>query len=61
MYISHEATAHRAGGGKLRWVSPTTMRSVGSAVMNVGGAPADILAMSPDGALAAIGGGVLVP
>ena len=46
-----------AGGGKLRWVSPTTLRPVGPAVLNVGGAPADIVAVSPDGALAAIGGG----
>ena len=51
------AVEWQAGGGKLRWVSPTTMRPVGSAVLNVGGAPADILATSPDGALAAIGGG----
>jgi hypothetical protein len=51
------AVEWQAGGGKLRWVSPTTMRPVGSAVLNVGGAPADILAISPDGALAAIGGG----
>ena len=51
------AVEWRAGGGTLRWVSPTTMRPTGSAVLNVGGAPADILATSPDGALAAIGGG----
>lgn len=51
------AVEWQAGGGKLRWVSPTTMRPVGSAVLNVGGAPAGILATSPDGALAAIGGG----
>jgi len=51
------AVEWQAGGGKLRWVSPTTMRPVGTAVLNVGGAPADILATSPDGALAAIGGG----
>src|SRR4249919_368136 len=51
------AVEWQAGGGKLRWVSPTTMRPVGSAVLNVGGAPADILATTPDGALAAIGGG----
>jgi hypothetical protein len=51
------AVEWQAGGGKLRWVSPTTMRPVGSAVLNVGGAPAHILATSPDGALAAIGGG----
>jgi len=51
------AVEWQAGGGKLRWVSPTTMRPVGTTVLNVGGAPADILATSPDGALAAIGGG----
>lgn len=51
------AVEWQAGGGKLRWVSPTTMRPVGRAVLNVGGAPAGILATSPDGALAAIGGG----
>ena len=51
------AVEWQAGGGKLRWVSPTTMRPVGSAVLNVGGAPAGIVATSPDGALAAIGGG----
>ena len=51
------AVEWQAGGGKLRWVSPTTMRPVGSAVLNVGGAPAGILATSPDGAVAAIGGG----
>jgi hypothetical protein len=51
------AVEWEAGGGKLRWVSPTTLRPVGPAVLNVGGAPADIAAVSPDGALAAIGGG----
>ena len=51
------AVEWQAGGGKLRWVSPTTMRPVGAAALNVGGAPAGILATSPDGALAAIGGG----
>lgn len=47
----------QAGGGKLRWVLPTTLKPVGSTVLNVGGAPADIVAVSPDGTLAAIGGG----
>jgi hypothetical protein len=51
------AVEWQAGGGKLRWVSPTTMRPVGSAVLNVGGAPAEMLATSPDRAFAAIGGG----
>ena len=51
------AVEWQAGGGKLRWVSPTTLRPVGPAVLNVGGAPADIAAVSPDGAVAAIGGG----
>lgn len=47
----------QAGGGKLRWVSPTTLRPVGPAVLNVGGAPANVAAVSPDGAVVAIGGG----
>lgn len=51
------AVEWEAGGGKLRWVSPTTLRPIGPAVLNVGGAPADIAAVSPDGAVAAIGGG----
>ncbi len=51
------AVEWEAGGGKLRWVSPTTLRPVGSAVLNVGGAPADLAAVSPDGKVAAIGGG----
>ena len=51
------AVEWQAGGGKLRWVSPTTLRPVGSAVLNVGGAPANVVAVSPDGAVAAIGGG----
>lgn len=51
------AVEWQAGGGKLRWVSPTTLRPVGPAVLNVGGAPANIVAVSPGGAVAAIGGG----
>ena len=51
------AVEWQAGGGKLRWVSPTTLRPVGPAVLNVGGAPANVVAVSPDGAIAAIGGG----
>jgi hypothetical protein len=47
-----------AGGGKLRWVSPTTLRPLGPAVLDVGGGPANIVAVSPDRKLAAIGGGV---
>jgi hypothetical protein len=51
------AVEWEGGGGKLRWVSPTTLRPSGAAVLNVGGAPANLVAVSPDGALAAIGGG----
>ena len=51
------AVEWQAGGGKLRWVSPTTMRPAGSAALNVGGAPAGVVATAPDGTLAAIGGG----
>lgn len=51
------AVEWEAGGGKLRWVSPTTLRPVGPTVLNVGGAPARIVAVSPDRRLAAIGGG----
>lgn len=46
-----------AGGGDLRWVSPTTLQPVGPAVLDVGGAPARIIALAPGGAVAAIGGG----
>ena len=52
------AVEWEAGGGKLRWVSPTTLRPVGPAALNVGGAPANIVAVSPDKKLAAIGGGL---
>lgn len=51
------AVEWQAGGGKLRWVSPMTLRPVGPAVLNVGGAPAGVVAVSPDRTLAAIGGG----
>lgn len=51
------AVEWEAGGGKLRWVSATTLKPVGSAVLNIGGAPVDIAAVSPDGTFAAIGGG----
>ena len=51
------AVEWQAGGGKLRWVSPTTLRPVGGAVLNVGGAPANVVAVSPDRAVAALGGG----
>lgn len=51
------AVEWEAGGGKLRWVSPTTLRPIGSTVLNVGGAPANVVATSPDGSVAAIGGG----
>ena len=51
------AVEWQAGGGELRWVSPTTLRPVGPAVLNVGGAPANVVAVSPDNAVAAIGGG----
>lgn len=51
------AVEWEAGGGKLRWVSATTLRPVGLAVLNVGGAPANLVATSPDGSVAAVGGG----
>ena len=51
------AVEWEVGGGKLRWVSPTTLRPIGPAALNVGGAPANVAAVSPDGAVAAIGGG----
>ena len=51
------AVEWQARGGKLRWVSPTSLRPVGPAVLNVGGAPANVVAVSPDNAFAAIGGG----
>ena len=51
------AVEWEADGGKLRWVSPTTLRPVGPAVLNVGGAPAKLVATSPDRSVAAIGGG----
>ena len=52
------AVEWEAGGGKLRWVSPTTLQPVGPAALNVGGAPANVLAVSPDKKLAAFGGGI---
>ena len=52
------AVEWEAGGGKLRWVSPTTLQPVGPAALNVGGAPANVVAVSPDKKLAAIGGGI---
>ena len=51
------AVEWQAGGGKLRWVSPTTLRPNGPAMLNVGGAPADVVGVSPDRTVAAIGGG----
>jgi hypothetical protein len=51
------AVEWQAGGGTLRWVSPTTLRPVGPAMLNVGGAPANVAAVSPNGAVAALGGG----
>ena len=51
------AVEWEGGGGKLRWVSPTTLRPAGPAVLNVGGAPANVVAVSPDGKFAALGGG----
>jgi hypothetical protein len=51
------AVEWRAGGGQLRWVSATTLRPVGGSVVNVGGAPVGVTAVSPDGKLAALGGG----
>src|SRR5687768_16267055 len=51
------AVEWQAGGGQLRWVAATTLRPFGSASVNVGGAPIDVSAVSPDGSLAALGGG----
>jgi len=51
------AVEWQAGGGQLRWVSATTLQPVGGAVANVGGAPVGVTAVSPDGSLAALGGG----
>ena len=46
-----------AGGGKLRWVSATTLRPAGPRSLNVGGAPFGLRAVSPDGRQAVLGGG----
>lgn len=51
------AVEWQAGGGQLRWVSATTLQPAGGASVNVGGAPVDVTAVSPDGTLAALGGG----
>lgn len=51
------AVEWEVGGGDLRWVSPMTLRPVGSAVLDIGGAPASVAAVSPNGAVVAIGGG----
>ncbi len=46
-----------AGGGQLRWVSETTLKPADAVSLNVGGAPASVSAISPDGSLVALGGG----
>jgi len=46
-----------AGGGQLRWVSETTLKPTDAVSLNVGGAPASVSAISPDGSLVALGGG----
>ena len=45
------------GGGQLRWVSARTLQPAGGPVVNLGGAPANLIAVSPDGRTGAIGGG----
>ncbi len=51
------AVEWEAGGGQLRWVSAQTLDAIGSEVLNVGGAPAQVTAPSPDGRFVALGGG----
>lgn len=52
------AVEWEAGGGKLRWVEPATLEPVGPAILDVGGGPANIVAVSPDRTTAAVGGGM---
>ncbi len=51
------AVEWKAGGGQLRWVSAQTLRPLGGPVLNLGGAPANLVAVSPDGRTGALGGG----
>ncbi len=51
------AVEWRAGGGQLRWVSARTLQPAGGPVVNLGGAPANLIAVSPDGRTGALGGG----
>ncbi len=51
------AVEWKAGGGQLRWVSTRTLQPAGGPVVNLGGAPANLIATSPDGRTGALGGG----
>jgi hypothetical protein len=51
------AVEWRGGGGQLRWVHARTLAPAGGAVANLAGAPANLVATSPDGRTAALGGG----
>ena len=51
------AVEWRAGGGQLRWVSARTLQPAGGPVVSLGGAPANLIAVSPDGRTGALGGG----
>ena len=51
------AVEWEAGGGQLRWVSARTLQPAGGEVVNLGGAPAKLVAVSPDGRTGALGGG----
>lgn len=51
------AVEWKAGGGQLRWVSVRTLRPAGGPVVNLGGAPANLIAISPDGRTGVLGGG----
>ena len=51
------AVEWKAGGGQLRWVSARTLQPVGGPAVNLGGAPANLIAVSPDGSTGALGGG----
>lgn len=51
------AVEWEAGGGQLHWVSAETLAPTDARSLNVGGAPANVSALSPDGTMAAIGGG----
>ena len=51
------AVEWKAGGGQLRWVSARTLQPAGGPVVDLGGAPANLVAVSPDGRTGALGGG----